>query len=383
MGNSTGKLGLRRFGKTNLLVSVFSLGLMRCLASASVAKVTLEKAISLGVNHLETARGYGKSEEYLGFALESGLPVSRQALVITTKLPPTPDTNQMRQWIDQSLERLQLDYIDCLAIHGINTWEHLSWVEAPNGCMTAIAEAISQGKVRHVGFSTHAPLEVILAAIATNLFDFVNLHYYLFFQRNAAAIELAFEKDMGVFIISPADKGGRLYTPPKTLQQLCEPFSPLELNYRFLLSDRRISTLSLGAATPDELLPSLAIAQNDGPLTPLETEVIQHLETQLENKLGSDRCSQCYQCLPCPQEINIPEVLRLRNLAVAYDMTEFGQYRYQMFENAGHWFPGKKANSCIDCGNCLPRCPENLNIPNLLRDTHSRLNGPPRRRLWG
>ncbi|MEM9980776.1 MAG: 4Fe-4S dicluster domain-containing protein, partial [Cyanobacteria bacterium P01_D01_bin.2] len=96
-----------------------------------------------------------------------------------------------------------------------------------------------------------------------------------------------------------------------------------------------------------------------------------------------DRCTQCYQCLPCPEAINIPEMLRLRNLAVAYDMTAFGEYRYAMFEHAGHWFPGRKGKRCTDCGDCLPRCPENLDIPTLVRDTHKRLNGPERRRLWG
>lgn len=81
--------------------------------------------------------------------------------------------------------------------------------------------------------------------------------------------------------------------------------------------------------------------------------------------LEGDRCSQCYECLPCPEDINIPEVLRLRNLAVSFDMVEFGKYRYKMFENAGHWFPGRKAIRCTDCGDCLPRCPENLDIPKL------------------
>ncbi len=372
----------RRFGKTNLLLSVFSLGTMRCLASESDAEKTVQQAIALGINHLETARGYGKSEQYLGNILKNRLPVPREQLYITTKLPPTADANLMRQWIDESLESLQLDYVDCLAIHGINTWEHLAWVESLDGCMPAVQEAMASSRIRHLGFSTHGQLDVITAAINTDLFEFVNLHYYYFFQRNAAAIELASKKDMGVFIISPADKGGRLYTPPPKLEQLCHPFSPLELNYRFLLGDRRITTLSVGPANPGELTAPLSVANRDEFLTQQEVEVFSRLGIQAAEALGTDSCSQCYACLPCPENIHIPEVLRLRNLAVAYDMTEFGKYRYQMFENAGHWFAGVKGNRCTSCGDCLPRCPEQLDIPTLLNNTHERLNGQPRRRLW-
>lgn len=373
----------RRFGKTNLRLSVFSLGMMRCLESEKIAGETVRRAVALGVNHLETARGYGNSEVYLGAALQAGVGVPRESLHITTKIPPTVDAASMARAIAESLERLGLGYLDALAIHGINTWEHLAMVQAEGGCMQAVRQAVAAGKVRHVGFSTHAPLEVILAAIASDQFEFVNLHYNYFFQRHHPAIDQAIQRDLGIFIISPADKAGMLYTPPATLTNLCQPFSPLNLNYRFLLSDPRITTLSVGAANPAELDLPLAIANQIHPLTTQELAVVERLQLQAEETLGSDRCSQCYACLPCPEEIQIPEVLRLRNLAVAYDMTQFGQYRYGMFENAGHWFPGKRANRCTACGDCLPRCPEELNIPALLQDTHERLQGKQGRRLWG
>ena len=370
----------RRFGRTNWQFSLFSLGTMRCLSSESVFAATLDRALELGINHLETARGYGNSEVFLGRYLQrQGV---REQVYLTTKLVPTPDRQTMEKAIAESLERLQLNHLDCLAIHGINTREHLNWIKDPQGCMKAVFMAQEAGKIGHIGFSTHAPLEIILETINTDFFAFVNIHYYFFWQRQQPAIALARAKDMGVFIISPADKGGGLHRPPKKLEELCAPFSPLELNYRFLLSDPRITTLSVGAAIPEELEAIINVCEEDQPLDAAEIAVFKRLETHLTDKLATDLCSQCYQCLPCPENINIPEVLRLRNLAVAYEMTDFGQYRYRMLENAGHWFPGRKANNCTECGDCLPRCPEKLPIPSLLFDTHELLKGPAQRRLW-
>jgi predicted aldo/keto reductase-like oxidoreductase len=373
----------RRFGKTGLDLSVFTFGAMNIPGvPEEQALATCEAAFKAGLNHFETARWYGTSEALLGKAFKQGL-VDRSRIVLTTKIGPTKTADEMARAIDESLTRMGVSVIDNFDLHGINTAGLLARAVDEANCFAAVRKARDEGKIRNVGFSTHAPLEVILAAMRTDLFSSVNLHFYYFNQRNRAAVDLAAEKDMGVLIISPADKGGQLYAAPEKLARLTAPLSPLVFNARWCLQFPQVTTLTLGAKHPGEFAAHLAAAGLDGPPTPDERRIDAGLQAEARARLGATLCTQCYACLPCPQDIQIPETLRLRNLALAYDMTGFGTYRYKMFENASHWFPGKKATACNDCGDCLPRCPEKLAIPALLRETHDLLfTGEEGKRKW-
>ncbi|MDS3862260.1 aldo/keto reductase [Thermosynechococcaceae cyanobacterium BACA0444] len=368
----------RQWGQTQQTLSVFSLGTMRYLADQAAALAVIKTALDFGANHIETAQAYGDSELILAQTLQTT--INRQDIYITTKLLPVPNAQEFAARLDRSLQRLGVDYIDNVAIHGINTPEHLAW--ALEFCLPVLETAQAVGKIGAIGFSTHGSLALICQAIESRKFAFVNLHYNYFFQRHAPAIQLAQAFNMGVFIISPADKGGLLYQPSPQLRELCHPIHPLHLTYRFLLSQPGITTLSFGPAGPDEVPFPLEVADQTHPLTDAEKAAFWRIEDHLQATLGLERCHQCQACLPCPEEIAIPEILRLRNLTVGLGMEEYGTYRYQMLEKAGHWFPGRQGARCTDCGDCLPRCPSQLNIPALLRETHSQLRGPGRRRLW-
>ena len=135
----------------------------------------------------------------------------RDQLIVQTKVSPQPNAKDFRETFEQSLANLQLDYVDLLGLHGINTPEILENSVRPGGCLDIAHQLQAQGKVRHIGFSTHGPKDVILDAIATDQFDYVNLHWYYINQQNWPAILAAAERDMGVFIISPSNKGGLLY----------------------------------------------------------------------------------------------------------------------------------------------------------------------------
>lgn len=330
------------------------------------AVATVHRAMEIGINHYETARGYANSEELLGRALKS---FDRSRFFLTTKITPKHYQNY-RKYIEESLTRLQTDYLDNFDIHGINNDEQLNYTFMKGGILESVRKAMSEGLIRHLGFSSHGPLEIILKTMETGEFESVNLHYYYFNQRNLLAIKRAGELKMGVLIISPTDKGGQLHKAPQYLMDLTSPYHPITINHRFCLSNPEVTTVTVGTSHPDEFNPHIEAAKYSGALTEGEQEIIGRLNVQYK-KLGGTLCTLCHKCLPCLEQINIPEVLRLRNLALAFNMVEFGKYRYKMFENADHWFWGKKATFCTRCNECLPRCPERLNIPDLLAQAHA------------
>ena len=358
-------------------VSLFTLGTMRALQSPGQLQAVVEAAIAAGINHLETAPAYGPSQRYLGQAIER-LGLDRAQLVITSKVLPDQSLASAQAELRRSLEQLKLERLDNLAVHGINRPEHLDWALHGPG-QELLSWAVEEGLVDQVGFSSHGSNGLIAEAIDSGRFSFVSLHLHLFDPLRLPLAVDALAKGLGVMAISPADKGGRLFDPPELLRQACAPLAPLQLAYRFLLA-RGISTLTLGAAEPAEL----HWAGLDGsPLSAEEQAALKRLSQQRHDRLGAEACGQCLACLPCPKQLPIPELLRLRNLAVGHGMESFAKERYGLIGQAGHWFEEINAAACKECGDCLPRCPHHLAIPELLADTHQRLASPPRRRLWG
>jgi len=371
----------RRFGKTEEKISVITLGGMRFthgwtpprnhLPKDSIENCisTTRMALDLGINHIETAHGYMKSELLFGHALKE-LGVPRNKFKIMTKGAPMSG-DETRRLVEEQLKALNLDYIDFYGWHGINNKELLKVAVEKNGPVETLYKLKNEGLIRHIGFSTHGPLSIIMEAMRTNLFSFINLHYYYFFQHNLPAVKLAGEMDMGVFIISPNEKGGMLFKPSEKVKNLCTPITPIAFNGRFCLSHSEITTLSMGMHEPKHFSQNLTILNGENYLNSGLSKVKNAMDAPLEKI--TDLCTLCNECLPCPENINIPEVLRFRNLNEGYDMLDYGRFRYNMFEEQGHWFPGTFAFHCTECGDCLPRCPEDLNIPKLLMETHKKL----------
>src|SRR6202044_2445195 len=151
-------------------------------------------------------------------------------------------------------------------------------------------ELQKEGRVRHIGFSTHATPDIIEAAINTGEFDYVNLHWYFVNDLNWSAVQAARRQDMGVFIISPNDKGGKLYEPPPKLVELCAPLTPMQFNDLYCLACPEVHTLSCGAARPQDFDEHVRALEHYDRAAEAVAPIERRLLAQMEKALGPDWC---------------------------------------------------------------------------------------------
>ena len=387
----------RRFGKTELQIPVLSCGGMRYqhkwtdlpfseVPAENQANLerTVHRAVELGINHIETARGYGSSEMQLAPVLAQ---FPREKIIVQTKVAPVETQAEFLDFFETSMRYLNLEYVDLFSIHGINDETTLNQALRPGGCLEAARKLQASGRVRHVGFSTHAPTPIILKAIESDGFDYVNLHWYFVNDRNESAIEAATARDMGVFIISPNDKGGMLYEAPPKLTRLCEPLSPMIFNDLYCLANPQVHTLSIGASKPsdfDEHIKALGFYDHAAEVI---APVVKRIHDEMSSILGADWCSGWWQGIPehteTPGDINLIEILRLWTYAKSLDLVAFGKMRYNLMGNAGHWFPGKNAGEfdVEAIRRALVNSPFIDRIPSILKEAHQMLIGEEKKRL--
>ncbi len=392
------KVPTKRFGRTEVQIPVLSCGGMRYQqgwedldpdqidkAGQENLKATIYHALECGINHIETARGYGSSEMQLGWVLPQ---IDRDRLLVQTKIGVKESAEEFLESFEISMNYLKLDHIDFLSIHGINLPEHIGTCLKKGGCMDAIRRLQKEGRVRFCGFSTHGGPETVVPACETGEFDYVNLHWYFIYnQLHWPMVEAAAKQDMGVFIISPNDKGGVLYHPTPKMADLCSPLTPMQWNDLYCLVRSEVHTLSIGADKPADFNEHVAaVTQHWEGREALVGTIEQRIAQSLETDLGEGWMKHWHEGLPhyteTPGNINVREILRLWTFYKGLDLVEVAKLRYNLLGNADHWFPGQPA---IDVEkqdwSCLAASPFVDRIPGILAEAHTAFAEAPAARL--
>ena len=375
----------RTFGRLDWKPSALGFGAMRLPtlggdpARIHEAEATrmVRFAIDQGVNYVDTAYPYHRemSEPFLGRALQDGY---RQRIRLATKLPCkyVEDATDFDRYLDEQLKRLRTDHLDFYLLHGLNAE---SWTKVRDlGVLRWAETAIADGRFHHLGFSFHDRLEVFREIIdASDLWLFCQIQYNFMdveHQAGTEGLKYAAGKGLAVVIMEPLRGGLLARNVPPAVQQIWDGAlsqrAPADWGLQWVWNHPQVSVVLSGMNTMEQVEQNVASASRSGPgtLTSQELELVALARNRYREQ-SRIPCTDCRYCLPCPSGVNIPGVFEAYNNAMIYGDEEAAQMRYLWIEE------GQRADVCVECEECLEKCPQQIEIPHWLAKAHELLMG--------
>ena len=326
---------MRYFGKTGMKIKRVGFGgiPIQRISQEDTNKV-IDELEKCGVNFIDTARGYTVSEEYLGNALKG----RREKFYIATK-SMSRDYESMKRDIEISLKNLQTDYIDLYQMHNVKPAEY-DTLFCEDKAYRALLEAKEQGKIKHIGITSHG-LETVEKAVESDKFETIQFPYNIVENQTDEVFKRAYEKGVGTIVMKPLAGGA---------------IDDGTLAMKYLLSREYIDVAIPGMDSPQQVIENTDVLQNYE-LTEEDNKKI----AKIKSELGTNFCRRCEYCLPCPKGINIPQNFLLEGYYNRYNLKDWAVDRYRgLAEN-------ERASNCIECGACQKKCPYELPIIDMLK----------------
>jgi predicted aldo/keto reductase-like oxidoreductase len=377
----------RRMESTGDELSILGFGCMRLAQRGGRideerARRQLHSAIDRGVNYIDTAVSYhmGTSEPFVGRALSGGY---RDRIKLATKLPPwsTKVREDMDRILNSQLGKLRTDHIDYYLLHAL---DGKSWTKMRDlGVLEFLEQAKADGRITHPGFSFHGDLPAFKEIVDDYDWAFCQIQYNILDERLQAGtegLEYAAAKGLGVIVMEPLRGGALARNVPPEVQAIWEESetrrTPAEWALRWLWNRPEIHVVLSGMNDERHIDENIRIAGEALPNSLKESELatVRRAAEAYRSLMKAD-CTGCRYCLPCPAGVAIPSCLQVYNGKYALHDRR-ARVHYAMFVGGVFGGPPAYASLCRDCGECIPKCPQHLPIPDLLRDVAREFEGP-------
>lgn len=361
----------RELGRTGISASRLGFGTVR-LPTFSVGDVNyidfdcatelLHGTFRLGVNFVDSGLGYGNNQAELAVGRALRTWPDRDDIIVCTKAPSShcKRPGDLCRLLEHQLQRLERDWIDFYLFHGIG-WDVFHETDKRSKWFSDMVKAKDEGLARHIGFSFHDEPQSMIRLIDLGWAELVICQYNYLDRRNEEAIAYVAEKGVSVVIMGPV-AGGRLAGRPRVADGEPDAGDPeaAALALRFVASNPGVDVLLSGMSSVEMVRQNIAALER-GPLNPSDTARIEEMRDRYGG-LANLYCTGCGYCMPCPNNVDIPKCFELYNLSVVYDWADWAKKEYsRLMEDR------RDASPCVECGDCIDHCPQNLVVPDLLK----------------